>query len=80
MERWELENTHAYRIYQNTHRGQYKGTETEVEKQERFKFRSVLFHCIMKHMLSKMHEETTIYYLMKEINCLHNCNKQSKKQ
>lgn len=29
---------------------------------------------------SKMHEETTIYYLMKEINCLHNCNKQSKKQ
>ena len=35
MERWELENTHAYRIYQNTHRGQYKGTETEVEKQER---------------------------------------------
>lgn len=47
---------------------------------QRFKFRSVLFHCIMKHMLSKMHEETTIYYLMKEINCLHNCNKQSKKQ
>ena len=45
-----------------------------------YKFRSVLFHCIMKHMLSKMHEETTIYYLMKEINCLHNCNKQSKKQ
>ena len=35
MERWELENTHAYRIYQNTHRGQYKETETEVEKQER---------------------------------------------
>ena len=35
MERCELENTHAYRIYQNTHRGQYKGTETEVEKQER---------------------------------------------
>lgn len=35
MERWELENTNAYRVYQNTHRGQYKGTETEVEKQER---------------------------------------------
>ncbi|RGS66422.1 hypothetical protein DWX78_15395 [Dorea formicigenerans] len=46
---------------------------------QRFKFRSVLFHYVMKHMLSKMQEETTIYYLMKEINCLHNCNKQSKK-
>lgn len=47
---------------------------------QRFKFRSVLFHYVMKHMLSKMQEETTIYYLMKEINCLHNCNKQSQKQ
>lgn len=105
MERWELENTHAYRIYQNTHRGQYKGTETEVEKQERLvRTREYISKRITKvkdahsymtirnqlnafaqeigrdNMLSKMHEETTIYYLMKEINCLHNCNKQSKKQ
>lgn len=38
---------------------------------QRFKFRSVLFHCIMKHMLSKMKEEVTVYCLMDEIRQIH---------
>lgn len=37
----------------------------------RFKFRFVLFHYVMKHMLSKMQEEVTVYCLMDEIRQIH---------